>query len=207
MSRASSGDTRTTRSSRATCSPPPTASSTARSCRSTASSPACSAATTRPAQMQLHAGFSDDGINWRIDPKRIQFQPTDGEPIALAIRLRPARLLDRRPLLRHLVQRLPRPDDRHGVDERLRHVPPDGERFLPFNRNGVLFPRKIGGKYVMLSRPSDNGHTPFGDIFVSQLAGPGSLGLPSPRDEPQRRLADRRRSAPARSRSKRATAG
>jgi beta-1,4-mannooligosaccharide/beta-1,4-mannosyl-N-acetylglucosamine phosphorylase len=38
---------------------------------------------------------------------------------------------------------------------------------LPFNRNGVLFPRKIGGSYVMLSRPSDNGHTPFGDIFLS----------------------------------------
>ena len=39
--------------------------------------------------------------------------------------------------------------------------------FLPFNRNGVLFPRKIGGKYAMLSRPSDTGHTPFGDIFYS----------------------------------------
>lgn len=40
--------------------------------------------------------------------------------------------------------------------------------YLPFNRNGVLFPRKIGGKYAMLSRPSDNGHTPFGDIFYSE---------------------------------------
>jgi beta-1,4-mannooligosaccharide/beta-1,4-mannosyl-N-acetylglucosamine phosphorylase len=40
--------------------------------------------------------------------------------------------------------------------------------FLPFNRNGVLFPRKVGGVYLMLSRPSDNGHTPFGDIFVSE---------------------------------------
>jgi len=39
--------------------------------------------------------------------------------------------------------------------------------FLPFNRNGVLFPRKIRGEYLMLSRPSDAGHTPFGDIFVS----------------------------------------
>lgn len=39
--------------------------------------------------------------------------------------------------------------------------------FLPFNRNGVLFPRKINGKYAMLSRPSDMGHTPFGDIFYS----------------------------------------
>jgi beta-1,4-mannooligosaccharide/beta-1,4-mannosyl-N-acetylglucosamine phosphorylase len=40
--------------------------------------------------------------------------------------------------------------------------------FLPFNRNGVLFPRRIGGQYAMVSRPSDNGHTPFGDIFYSE---------------------------------------
>lgn len=39
--------------------------------------------------------------------------------------------------------------------------------FIPFNRNAVLFPRKIGGLYAMLSRPSDSGHTPFGDIFLS----------------------------------------
>ena len=32
----------------------------------------------------------------------------------------------------------------------------------------MLFPRKIDGKYFMLSRPSDNGHTPFGDIYISQ---------------------------------------
>lgn len=40
--------------------------------------------------------------------------------------------------------------------------------FLPFNRNGVLFPRKINGNFAMLSRPSDNAHTPFGDIFYSE---------------------------------------
>lgn len=40
--------------------------------------------------------------------------------------------------------------------------------FLPFNRNAVLFPRKINGNFMMLSRPSDNGHTPFGDIFLSE---------------------------------------
>jgi len=39
--------------------------------------------------------------------------------------------------------------------------------FLPFNRNGVLFPKKIGGEYVMLSRPSDSGHTKFGDVYAS----------------------------------------
>lgn len=40
--------------------------------------------------------------------------------------------------------------------------------FLPFNRNAVLFPRRIQGKYMLLSRPSDSGHTPFGDIFLSE---------------------------------------
>lgn len=40
--------------------------------------------------------------------------------------------------------------------------------FLPFNRNAVLFPRKVNGKFLMLSRPSDSGHTPFGDIFLSE---------------------------------------
>lgn len=40
--------------------------------------------------------------------------------------------------------------------------------FIPFNRNGVLFPKKINGYYKILSRASDNGHTPFGDIFISE---------------------------------------
>ena len=40
--------------------------------------------------------------------------------------------------------------------------------YLPFNRNGVLFPRRIAGAYAMLSRPSDGGHTAFGDIFYSK---------------------------------------
>jgi beta-1,4-mannooligosaccharide/beta-1,4-mannosyl-N-acetylglucosamine phosphorylase len=39
---------------------------------------------------------------------------------------------------------------------------------IPFNRNGVLFPRKVDGKYLLLNRPSDNGHTPFGDIYLSE---------------------------------------
>ena len=32
----------------------------------------------------------------------------------------------------------------------------------------MLFPRRIGGSYAMLNRPSDGGHTPFGDIFYSE---------------------------------------
>ena len=40
--------------------------------------------------------------------------------------------------------------------------------FLPYNRNGVLFPKKFNGRFAMLSRPSDTGHTAFGDIFYSE---------------------------------------
>ncbi len=39
---------------------------------------------------------------------------------------------------------------------------------MPFNRNGVLFPRKINGNYILFSRPSDSAHTPFGDIYMSE---------------------------------------
>ena len=31
-----------------------------------------------------------------------------------------------------------------------------------------MFPRKINGEYVMFSRPSDSGHTPFGDMYLSR---------------------------------------
>lgn len=117
--------------------------------------------------MQLHAGFSDDGINWKIDPQRINFQPIDGQPVHWDYGYDP---------------RVCWIDDRYYVTWcNGYHGPTIGmawtrdfetfhqmeNSFLPFNRNGVLFPRKIGGKYMMLSRPSDNGHTPFGDIFIS----------------------------------------
>ena len=36
----------------------------------------------------------------------------------------------------------------------------------PVARNGVLFPRKVGDEYLMLVRPCDRGHTPYGDIFL-----------------------------------------
>ena len=40
------------------------------------------------------------------------------------------------------------------------------EASYPVARNGVLFPRRIGGEYVLLIRPCDRGHTPYGDIFL-----------------------------------------
>jgi len=122
--------------------------------------------------MNLHAGRSADGVTWQIDPQPIAFQAED------------ARVGDIQGSFVHAYDpRVTWLEDRfymtwcngyHGPTigvgythdfETFRQL---DNAFLPFNRNGVLFPRRIGDRYAMLSRPSDNGHTPFGDIFYSE---------------------------------------
>jgi len=120
---------------------------------------------------QLHVGFSDNGYDWELSDDRIVWKPED-----------------------EVVREIS--DFQYSYDPRVvwvedryyvtwcngYHGPTIGvgythdfkdfyqleNAFLPFNRNGVLFPRKINGKYCILSRPSDNGHTPFGDIYFSE---------------------------------------
>ncbi len=119
----------------------------------------------RELRSNLHLGRSRDGIHWEIEPRRIEMRCADPE-IAT---------------------------DGRGYDPRV--IPLDGKYYItwcnkyhgptiglavttdfttfeqlenitaPYNRNGVLFPRKIGGRYAMLHRPSDIHHTAFGDIF------------------------------------------
>lgn len=118
--------------------------------------------------MQLHRGFSDDGIHWKIDNNRIQWVCADPEVGQWVYGYDP---------------RVCWIEDRYYITWcNGYHGPTIGvgyttdfetfyqleNAFLPYNRNGVLFPRKIRGKYAMLSRPSDRGHTPFGDMFYSE---------------------------------------
>lgn len=122
--------------------------------------------------MNLHVGRSDDGVSWEIAPEPISFVPAD------------ARVAELQGRFEHAYDpRVTWLEDRfvvswcsgyHGPTiglatthdfqtfHQLEHA------FLPFNRNGVLFPRRVGGSYAMLSRPSDGGHTPFGDVFYSE---------------------------------------
>lgn len=118
--------------------------------------------------MRLHSGRSKDGINWNINPEPISFICEDKEIGNFIFGYDP---------------RVVWIEDRYYVTWcNCYHGPTIGlaytydfkdfyqleNAFIPHNRNGVLFPRKISGKYAMLSRPSDNGHTPFGDVFYSQ---------------------------------------
>ncbi|NWJ49344.1 MAG: glycoside hydrolase family 130 protein [Bacteroidetes bacterium] len=122
----------------------------------------------RSIRMNIFAGFSKDGINWQIEETPIQMVAGNTDLLESEYKYDP---------------RVVFIEDRYWVTWcNGYHGPTIGiaytfdfkkfyqceNAFLPFNRNGVLFPKKINGKYVMLSRPSDNGHTPFGDIYLSQ---------------------------------------
>ncbi|HWT73322.1 MAG TPA: glycoside hydrolase family 130 protein [Mobilitalea sp.] len=117
--------------------------------------------------MDIYAGFSKDGLEWEINHHPITFLGEDPEILQREYRYDP---------------RVCFIEDRYYITWcNGYHGPTIGlgytfdfitfyqldNAFLPYNRNGVLFPRKMNGKYAMLSRPSDTGHTPFGDIFYS----------------------------------------
>jgi beta-1,4-mannooligosaccharide/beta-1,4-mannosyl-N-acetylglucosamine phosphorylase len=119
-------------------------------------------------KMQLHRGFSPDGLKWKIDETPIRFLCADPEIGNFVYGYDP---------------RVVWIEDRYYVTWcNYYHGPTIGvawtkdlesfhqheNAFLPFNRNGILFPRKLHGNFAMLSRPSDNGHTPFGDIYYSE---------------------------------------
>ena len=118
-------------------------------------------------KMQLHRGFSKDALNWDIEPDPLQFLCEDPEVGTFVYGYDPrVVIIDGRYYVMWC-------NYYHGPTIGLAWSD-DFETFhqvenayLPFNRNGVLFPRKINGEFVMLSRPSDSGHTPFGDIFLS----------------------------------------
>ncbi|MDE6176106.1 MAG: glycoside hydrolase family 130 protein [Paramuribaculum sp.] len=119
-------------------------------------------------RMRLHVGFSKDGINWDINEEDVRFEGADPEIGQWEYGYDP---------------RVTRIGDHFYVTWcNGYHGPTIGiawtddfqtfhqleNAFLPYNRNGVLFPRKINGRFAMLSRPSDTGHTAFGDIFYSE---------------------------------------
>ena len=118
--------------------------------------------------MDLFSGFSKDGIHWEISHDPIQFICEDGEIGERQYRYDPRVIwLEDRYYLTW-CNGYHGPTIGVGYTFDFKSFYQLENAFLPYNRNGVLFPRKIGGKYAMLSRPSDTGHTPFGDIFYSQ---------------------------------------
>lgn len=121
----------------------------------------------RAVQMNIFAGFSADGVNWQIADEPIKFVPGNTEMIESAYKYDPrvTKIGDRYWIT--WCNGYHGPTIGIGYTDDFKTFHQCENAFLPFNRNGVLFPQQFDGKYAMLSRPSDNGHTPFGDIWVS----------------------------------------
>ncbi|NMA83390.1 MAG: glycosidase [Epulopiscium sp.] len=118
--------------------------------------------------MLIHRGFSKDGVNWEIDDEPIRFKCDDPEigNFVYAYDPRVCFLEDRYYITWCNGYHGPTIGVGYTFDFETFYQLENA--FLPYNRNGVLFPRKINGKYAMVSRPSDTGHTAFGDIFYSE---------------------------------------
>ena len=116
----------------------------------------------------IYLGKSEDGIHWDLEKEKIRFVDGEGKEFM------PGYAYDPRLVKVDDVYYIIWCQDFYGAaigmakTEDFKVFTRIENPFLPFNRNAVLFPRKINGNFMMLSRPSDSGHTPFGDIFVSE---------------------------------------
>lgn len=116
----------------------------------------------------IYVGHSDDAVHWRFEPEKINFVDKNGAPFM------PSYAYDPRLIEVDGVYYAVWCQDAFGATLGMAKTT-DFKTFTrlenpfpPFSRNGVLFPRKVNGKYLLLSRPSDSGHTPFGDIWLSE---------------------------------------
>ena len=122
----------------------------------------------RSISMDIFAGFSEDGINWKIDDEPINLVGIEDEILRREYRYDPRVFHMEGKYYVTWCNGYHGPTIGMAYTTDFKTFTQMENAFLPFNRNGVMFPRKINGMYMMMSRPSDNGHTPFGDIFVSQ---------------------------------------
>ena len=116
----------------------------------------------------IYLGRSADGVHWDFDKGKIPFVDETGAPFM------PPYAYDPRLVEIEGVYYIIWCQDFYGAaigmakTTDFKTFTRIENPFVPFNRNAVLFPRQVGGYYTLLSRPSDSGHTPFGDIFLSQ---------------------------------------
>lgn len=116
----------------------------------------------------IYLGYSKDAISWKFDSEKIKFVNEAGEAF------QPVYAYDPRLVKVEDAYYVIWCGDFYGAAIGIARTTDFKtfvrleNPFIPFNRNAVLFPRKINGNYVMFSRPSDSGHTPFGDVFISE---------------------------------------
>jgi beta-1,4-mannooligosaccharide/beta-1,4-mannosyl-N-acetylglucosamine phosphorylase len=116
----------------------------------------------------LFSGFSKDGINIELNPEPIKWVDENGKPNPTSYAYDPRVLEIDGTYYVTWCDDMKGPSIGLGKTTDFKTFTRLPNPLMPYNRNGVMFPRKINGKYFLLSRPSDTGHTPFGNIFISE---------------------------------------
>ena len=115
----------------------------------------------------LFLGRSKDGFHFMFAEQPIVFHDKDGKPVRLEYAYDPRLIEIEGEYYVVFCTSNHGPTLGIGKTKDFKYWELIDNPFLPYNRNGVLFPRKINGEYLLFSRPSDDGHTLFGDIFLS----------------------------------------
>ena len=112
----------------------------------------------------LGLAFSDDGIKWKVEPEPCF--DLHGEEINRVYDPR-ITYIDGEYCICFAVDTLHGVCGGMAVTKDLKHFEVKSIS-VPENRNMVLFPEKINGKYYMLNRPCSSGDSNYGKIFISE---------------------------------------
>ena len=115
----------------------------------------------------LYVGKSKDGIHWDLENEPIIFYEKDGSVFEKLFCYDPRLIKIEDVYYVVFCADVDGPSIYIAKTQDFKYFEKIPTGFLPFNRNGVLFPEKFNGQYVMLNRPSDDGNTPFGNIYIS----------------------------------------
>lgn len=116
----------------------------------------------------LHLGRSPDGIHWTLEPRPVTMKSRDPEVTVTDHSYDPRiTKLGGTYYITWCNSTSQGPCIGLASTKDFKTFTQHENPLPPSNRNCVLFPRKINGRYAMLHRPSDRGHTPFGDIFFA----------------------------------------
>ena len=117
---------------------------------------------------RLHVGRSHDGIHWELEAEPIVLEPDSPDVPPSDGGYDPRLCLVDGRWMMTWANGFHGPSVGIAWTTDFRQFRLGENAFLPNNRNGVLFPRKVNGMYGILSRPCGEGQSTFGDIFFSE---------------------------------------
>lgn len=119
---------------------------------------------------ELHVGRSKDGINWEIEPEQIKLVCEDKETANFTYGFDPRVTFVDGKYYVTWCNVIAGVGSTVGVaytlDFKTFYQLPNA--FPLYNRNAVLFPKKIDGKFALLNRPTSRGHCADGCICYSE---------------------------------------